>query len=160
VLKEVLVDRGDVTHKRRVVARLELSVDQAILDLAEAKAESDAMVKAREVCLVFLTKKRDRTSGLVSEGAASAAALDEIEFDFGAASQDLRDAEANMRIARPYDVRASAVLKLRSIQSPIDGVVADRNLLRGEYAFRPIMTIAQIDPLNVEVLAIRVDFAR
>jgi multidrug efflux pump subunit AcrA (membrane-fusion protein) len=35
----------------------------------------------------------------------------------------------------------------------IDGVVAKRNLLGGEYAYdqTPIMTIAQINPLNVEV---------
>jgi RND family efflux transporter MFP subunit len=103
--------------------------------------------------LSFLTKKRDRTSGLVTKGAASAAALDEIESDFGVAIQDLRDAQANMRIARLDATRASTVLKLRSIQSPIDGVVAERNLLGGEYAYEqaPIMTIAQIDPLNVEV---------
>ena len=50
-------------------------------------------------------------------------------------------------------VRAEEVLKLRSIKSPIEGVVAERSLLGGEYAYEqaPIMTIAQIDPLNVEV---------
>jgi RND family efflux transporter MFP subunit len=153
VLKEVLVDRGHLLHKQQVVARLESSVDQAMLELAEAKAESDAMVKAREARLAFLTKKRERTAGLVTKGAASTAALDEIESDFGVARHDLRDAQANMRIARLDAARAAQVLKLRSIQSPIDGVVAERNLLGGEYAYEqaPIMTIAQIDPLNVEV---------
>jgi membrane fusion protein (multidrug efflux system) len=89
----------------------------------------------------------------VAKGAASTAALDEIESDFGVASQELREAQANMRIAQLDAVRASEVLKLRSIQSPIDGVVAERSLLGGEYAYEqaPIMTIAQIDPLNVEV---------
>lgn len=50
-------------------------------------------------------------------------------------------------------IRAEEVLKLRSIKSPIDGGVAERNLQGGEYACEqaPIMTIAQIDPLNVEV---------
>jgi RND family efflux transporter MFP subunit len=153
VLKEVMVDRGDIVGKRQIIARLESSVDQAMLELAEAKADSDAAVKAREARLVFLTKKRDRTVGLVAKGAASPAALDEIESDFGVASQELREAQANMRIALLDAVRASEVLKLRSIQSPIDGVVAERSLLGGEYAYEqaPIMTIAQIDPLNVEV---------
>jgi RND family efflux transporter MFP subunit len=153
VLKEVVVDRGDIVRKQQVVARLESSVDQAMLELAEAKAESDAAVKAREARLVFLTKKRDRTVGLLAKGAASAAALDEIESDFGVASQELREAQANMRIAGLDAVRASEVLKLRSVRSPIDGVVAERSLIGGEYAYEqaPIMTIAQIDPLNVEV---------
>nr|WP_256465587.1 efflux RND transporter periplasmic adaptor subunit [Bradyrhizobium sp. 138] len=153
VLKEVLVDRGDVVRKDQIVAGLESAVDQAQLELAKAKAESDATVKAREARLVFLTKKRERTSGLLAKGAASAAALDEIESDFGVAGQDLREAQANLRIAQLEVQRAEEVLKLRSIKSPIDGVVAERNLLSGEYAYEqaPIMTIAQINPLNVEV---------
>ena len=153
VLKNVLVDRGDLIRKDQVVAQLESAVDQAQLDLAKAKAESDATVKAREARLVFLSKKRERTSGLVTKGAASAAALDEIESDFGVANQDLRDAQANLHIAQLEVTRAEEVLKLRSVKSPIDGVVAERNLLGGEYAYdqAPIMTIAQINPLNVEV---------
>lgn len=153
VLREVMVDRGDVIHKQQVVAQLEASVDQAMLELARAKAQSDATVKAREARLVYLHKKRERTSGLVAKGAASAAALDEIESDFGVASQELREAQANIQIAQLDVVRAEEILKLRSIKSPIDGVVAERNLQGGEYAYEqaPIMTIAQIDPLNVEV---------
>ena len=124
-----------------------------MLDLAKAKAASDATVKARTARLAFLTKKRDRTVTLMAKGATSAAALDEIESDFGVATEDLHEAEANMKIAQLDAVRAEQVLKLRSIMSPIDGVVAERNLLGGEYAYEqaPIMTIAQIDPLNVEV---------
>jgi len=153
VLKEVLADRGDLVRKDQIVAQLESAVDQAQLDLAKAKAESDATVKAREARLVFLTKKRERTTGLLAKGAASAAALDEIESDFGVASQDLREAQANLRIAQLEVLRAEEVLKLRSVKSPIDGVVAERHLLGGEYAYdqAPIMTIAQINPLNVEV---------
>ncbi len=153
VLREVMVDRGDIIHKQQVVAQLESSVDQAMLELAKAKAESDATVKARMARLAFLTKKRDRTVTLMAKGATSAAALDEIESDFGVAQEELHEAEANMKIAQLDAVRAEEVLKLRSIMSPIDGVVAERNLLGGEYAYEqaPIMTIAQINPLNVEV---------
>jgi RND family efflux transporter MFP subunit len=153
VLREVTVDRGDIVRKQQVVAQLETSVDEAMLELAKAKAASDATVKAREARLAFLTKKRGRTTGLVAKGAASAAALDEIESDFGVAREELREAEANMRMAQLDVIRAEEVLKQRSIKSPIDGVVAERNLLGGEYAYdqAPIMTIAQINPLNVEV---------
>jgi RND family efflux transporter MFP subunit len=153
VLRDVLVDRGDVIVKGQVVAQLESAVDQAQLDLAKARAESDATVKAREARLVFLTKKRERTTGLLAKGAASTAALDEIESDFGVAREDLREARANLRVAQLEVLRAEEVLKLRSIRSPIDGVVAERSLLGGEYAYEqaPIMTIAQINPLNVEV---------
>jgi membrane fusion protein, multidrug efflux system len=153
VLKEVPVDRGDVIHKGDVLARLESGVEKALLDLAEARAESDANIKSREARLKFLTKKRERTMELQGKGAASTAALDEVESDYGMALEDLRDAKSNLRIAQLDVVRAAEVLKMRSIVSPIDGVVAERNLLGGEYAYEqaPIMTIAQINPLNVEV---------
>ena len=78
VLKDVIVDRGDIIHKQQVVAQLESSVDQAMLELAKAKAASDATVKARKARLVFLTKKRDRTVTLMAKGAASAAADREL----------------------------------------------------------------------------------
>jgi membrane fusion protein (multidrug efflux system) len=153
VLKDVPVDRGEIIRKGEVVARLEFGVEKAMLDLAAARAESDAAVKAREARLLFLTKKRDRTLELQGKGAASPAALDEAESDYGVAIHDLREAQSNMRIAQLDVVRASEILKQRSIVSPIDGVVAERSLLGGEYAYEqaPIMTVAQIDPLNVEV---------
>ena len=36
---------------------------------------------------------------------------------------------------------------------PVDGIVVERNMSPGEYAHEqsPILTIAEIDPLNVEV---------
>jgi membrane fusion protein (multidrug efflux system) len=153
VLKEVTVDRGAVVRKGDVVARLESGIEQAMLELTEARAESDAIVKAREARLVFLTKKRDRILGLMAKNISTAAALEEVESDFGVATQDVREAQANIRIAKLDAARASEVVRQRSILSPIDGVVAERSLLGGEYAYEqaPIMTIAQIDPLNVEV---------
>jgi len=111
VLREVTVDRGDIIRKGQVVARLESGVEQAMLDLAEARAQSDAMVKAREARLAYLTKKRDRILGLVGKGAASPASLDEVESDFGVASHELREAQANMQIAQLDVVRAAQVVK-------------------------------------------------
>jgi RND family efflux transporter MFP subunit len=153
VLQRVAVDRGDIIHKGDVLARLESGVEEALLDLTRAKAESDASVKARQARLMFLTKKRHRTLELQGRGAASLAAADEAESDYGVAAEELRQAESELKIAQLDVVRASEVLKQRSIISPIDGVVAERTLLGGEYAYEqaPIMTIAQIDPLNVEV---------
>ena len=44
--------------------------------------------------------------------------------------------------------------EMRTIRSPVNGVVAKRDLTAGEYVGDkgPIMTVAQIDPLNVEVV--------
>jgi RND family efflux transporter MFP subunit len=153
VLKDVPVDRGTVIHKGQLLAQLESGVEEAMLGLAKAKSESDATVRAREARLAFLSRKRDRAHELEKKQVASVAAIDEAESDFGVAAQELREAESDFRIAQLDVVRATEVAKQRSIFSPIDGVVAERSLLGGEYAYEqaPIMTIAQIDPLNVEV---------
>jgi multidrug efflux pump subunit AcrA (membrane-fusion protein) len=49
-------------------------------------------------------------------------------------------------------MRASEILNQRTIRSPINGVVVARMLGPGEYAFdqAQLMTISQIDPLNVD----------
>ena len=153
VLKNVPVDRGAVIHKGEVLAQLESGVEQASLALAQAKAENDAAIDARQARLEFLEKKRRRLVVLQSKGAASDAARDEAESDYGVAMQELREAKANLEIAKLEVARSAEVLKQRTIFSPIDGVVAEGNLLGGEYAYEqaPIMTIAQVNPLNVEV---------
>jgi membrane fusion protein, multidrug efflux system len=153
VLKDVAVDRGSVIRKGDVLARLESGVEEAALMLAKTKAESDASVRAREARLVFLEKKRERITQLQSRGNATDAARDEIDSDYNVAVQDLREAKANIEIAKLEMARTEEILRQRSILSPISGVVVDRNLLGGEYAYEqaPILTIAQIDPLNVEV---------
>jgi multidrug efflux pump subunit AcrA (membrane-fusion protein) len=59
-------------------------------------------------------------------------------------------------------MRASEVLKQRTILSPIDGVVVERTLGPGEYAFDQthLLTVSQIDPLNVEVFVPLSQFRR
>ena len=153
VLKDVPVDRGSIIRKGDLLAQLESSVERAQLDLAEARAESDAAVKSREARVSFLTKKHERTRALSEKSIATTAALEEVESDFAVAGQELREAQSNLKIAGLDVARAAEVLKQRAIRSPIDGVVAERSLVGGEYAYEqaPIMTIAQVDPLNVEV---------
>jgi RND family efflux transporter MFP subunit len=153
VLKTVLVDRGSIVRKGQQVAQLESSVEQANVELAAARARNDATVKGKQVRIEFLKRKRDRTAQLQSRGSASEVALDEVETDLRAAVQELREAEYARELAVLEHKRAVETLRQRSIESPIDGIVVERSLGSGEYAYEqaPIVTVAQIDPLNVEV---------
>jgi multidrug efflux pump subunit AcrA (membrane-fusion protein) len=50
--------------------------------------------------------------------------------------------------------RSQEVLKLREITSPLNGYVVDRYKSVGEYVEeQPILTLAQVNPLYVEVIA-------
>lgn len=58
-----------------------------------------------------------------------------------------------MRVAQLEVTRQEELVKQRTITSPIGGVVVEKSLSSGEYVndTNHIVTIAQIDPLNVEV---------
>ena len=48
VLSDILVDRGDAVKRGQVVARLELSVEQATLALDQLRASNDSAIKVEQ----------------------------------------------------------------------------------------------------------------
>jgi multidrug efflux pump subunit AcrA (membrane-fusion protein) len=74
----------------------------------------------------------------------------------------LEEAKINLQMAQTDLVRAREVLNQRVVRSPIDGVVMARTLGPGEYAFDQghLVTVAQIDPLYVEVYVPLKQFGR
>ncbi len=153
ILKDVLVDRGDAVHRGQLLAQIDDGVEAAADALARARAADDSTLRSRQARLEFLARKRSRQEQLRAKGAGTEAAFDEADSDFRQATQDVAEAVANLKIAALEANRTSEVVKLKSILSPIEGVVVDRTLYRGEYAYEqaPIMTVAQIDPLAVQV---------
>jgi RND family efflux transporter MFP subunit len=153
VIGRLDVDRGDVVHKGQVLGKLEDDVEQADVALARAKAANDFPIKSIQARLTFLRRKYERADLLVSRNVAAQATLDEAESDANVAEHQLKEAELNLRIAQLELNHAEATLRQRTLQSPLDGVVVERLLLPGEYRNdqSPILTLAQIDPLRVEV---------
>ena len=66
---------------------------------------------------------------------------------------ELEEAKVNLQLAQLELARATELLRQRTIRSPIKGIVVAGMLGPGEYAFdqAQLVTISQIDPLNVEV---------
>ena len=63
------------------------------------------------------------------------------------------EAKENTKIAELEFARATAALELRTLRSPITGVVVERTAQPGEHTKQtPILKLAQIDPLRVEVI--------
>ena len=89
--------------------------------------------------LEFNRRKLERNKELVAQGNVSANDEDEM-------ATEIKKDEAILH-------QVSAKLEMRIIRSPVDGVVVKVDLSSGEYVGeKQIMTIAQIDPLNVEVV--------
>src|SRR5262249_43535092 len=151
LISEVLVERGTLVKKGDAVARLESSVEKATLDLAEARAADDSAVVSGRAKLEFQKRKDERAQFLKKGDNIALSAADEAETGARVAESDLRQAEANLKMAQLDVARSAALFNLRTIRSPIDGVVVERTLGPGEYAFDQshLITIAQIDPLVV-----------
>jgi RND family efflux transporter MFP subunit len=126
IIEEILVERGDVVTKGQVLARLISGQEKAMLELARANVD-------------FLRRKADRNVELAKKKLISANENDELVTE-------LRKAELQLEEIKER-------LKLRTIQSTIDGVVTERLMAPGDYVGEnPILKLARLDPLKVEVI--------
>jgi RND family efflux transporter MFP subunit len=125
ILDEVLVDRGDAVENGQVLARLRSDVERASYELAKARVQ-------------FAERKLNRNEEMYRRQMISIHEKDEIETELNLLRLELREVEAR--------------LQLRTIESPLTGVVVDRYFSPGEYVQEdPIVRLAQVDPLRVEV---------
>ena len=154
IVAEVLVDRADRIKAGQVVARMEARVETALLALARARAENAAQVASTQTRYGFLTGKADRLLGLLEKSIGSKAAYDEARAEADVAHEQFNEAVNNQKQAKLDQDRAAATLDLRTIVSPIDGVVTERLMAPGEYrnGQAHLATIARLDPLHVEVV--------
>lgn len=153
ILATVDVDKGDMVTADQVVAALDASVEKALLDQAQARVEMTASLRAREAELELATLRYERAQELSSNSFISPDELDELRTSRQVAELRLIEQQESRRLARLELERVRAQYELRFIRSPITGVVVDRYLSAGEFAqAQPIVRLAQLDPVNVEVV--------
>ncbi|MBF0097330.1 MAG: efflux RND transporter periplasmic adaptor subunit [Magnetococcales bacterium] len=125
-LEVVQVDRGDVVNRGQLLAKLDTAVQVAAANVLEAKA-------------AYGSRKFRRNEDLQKQQLISSQELDEIATEQRLAELELRE-------------RREQIL-LRSIISPIRGVIVDRYRHRGDLVKQEkIFRIAQLDPLHVETV--------
>ena len=91
---------------------------------------------------------------LLGRKAVSFSEVDEARTQERLALYALKSAEEERRLAEVELLRAEATLALRVIRSPFDGVVVERFLSAGERVdVDPVLKVARIDPLRLEVVA-------
>ncbi|HVC56945.1 MAG TPA: efflux RND transporter periplasmic adaptor subunit [Stellaceae bacterium] len=162
LISQVLVDRGDFVKKGEVVARLESGVEAATVALANARAADDSAVQSAQAKLNFQLRKAARAAALRRNDNIALSAADEAETGAKVAEAEFHEAQMNLTLAKLEVQRATETLNQRTIRSPIDGVVTQRTLGPGEYAYDQshLLTIAQIDPLKVEAFVPLSEFGR
>lgn len=129
VLEMVGADRGDIVRKGQVMARLMSGVETAAVELSRSRVEFDK-------------RKVERNETLFQKQLISEQERDEMVTEARLHEGELKREQEN--------------LKLRTIVSPINGIVVERRLAPGELIRADksvVLKLAQIDPLNVEVIA-------
>lgn len=153
LIRDVLVDRGDVVRQGQVLARLESEVEEAAVAAARSKAENDNPVESAQARIAYLHRKFKRMETLRATSTVTEAAYDEARTDERVAILAEKEARLNLDIAKSELRRAEGVLRQRIIQSPLDAVVTERVLGPGEYRTEQahIFVLARMNPLYVEV---------
>jgi RND family efflux transporter MFP subunit len=153
LISEVLVDRGAVVKKGDIMARLESGVATAEVALARARANNDSAVRSSQAKRDFQLRREARAKTLLEKSNIAASNADEAATSARVSESEFQAELANLQLAKLEFARAREVLRERTILSPINGVVVERKLGPGEYAFDQahLLTVSQIDPLVVEV---------
>ena len=126
VVSEVRVERGQRIRKGQVLVRLNDGLERTALARAKARIARGQ-------------RRLERNQALYEMKMLSPEERDDIEMD-------IRSAEADAAEARER-------LRLRVLKSPIDGVVVERSIDPGELlGSDPVLRLASLDPLHVEVI--------
>ena len=157
VVESVLIQRGETVKKGQVIATLESGPERAALDLARSRATMRGELKAAEARVDLAQKKMVRADELYKQNFVSVNAREEAQAEYQFSSEQLRQAQENQKLAELEVKRSEEILAMRTIRSPLSGVVVDVLQKPGEFATsndvrQPIAKLAEIDPLYVEVI--------
>jgi len=154
IIQTVHVERGDWVSKGKAIVALEASVEKATVALTKAKADAEATLKSTQAKMAFSARKLERATDLYQSNSIAKHELDEAQTEKVLAETAYLEATEKKQIDELEWQRATAALNLRTIYSPLNGVVVDRLLSPGELAGKtPILKLAQINPLRIEVFA-------
>ncbi len=153
IVAEVRHDRAARVSAGDVVVRLERVIEESNLELAAARARFVDEIREQEVHLDFARRKYERARAMHAKKAITLEQLEQTEAAFRIAEKQLAKARHNHEIARLEHRRMQRLREQRENASPIDGVVVDRLIAPGEFVKdSPLLRIARLDPLKVEVI--------
>lgn len=154
VIQAIYVERGDDVRRGQVVAQLRDDVDRAAAAAAQARASNVHTVQAAESRAGYLESVRQRNEQISQF--LSRDQVEEAQANARTAREERQAAAEDQRVARLEYTQSQRMMAEKTVRSPVSGVVVERAMSPGEYRgpdASHILTIAQVDPLNVEVFA-------
>jgi RND family efflux transporter MFP subunit len=154
VIDRIFVERGDVVRRGQIVAQLRADVDRAGLSAAQARAANVYSERAAASRAAYLESVRQRSEQIGQYIARDK--VEEAQANARAAAEERSAAAQERRVAQLEATQTARVMSEKTVRSPVNGIVTERSMSPGEYRgpdASHIVTIAQVDPLNVEVFA-------
>lgn len=153
VVLDVNVKRSSSVKQGESLVVLESSVEEAVVERARVLAAVEGEISLQKESLAFAKRMYRRVEELFGSDVISAEKHDQAATEVTLARARLQKARENRDIAKLDLQRANAMLSRRTIKSPISGIVVERFVGPGEFVdSQPLMTVAQMDPLRVEVV--------
>lgn len=157
LIEKVTVQRGDTIKKGQLLVELKSDAERSAVESARYRAQMAGRVASARHRVEYATKKLQRSVDLHAENFVAAQVRDDADAEKRLAESELQDAIENQELAKIEHRRATDLLNLRVLYSPINGIVMERVLNVGDIAEagtgrKAILKIAQIDPLRVEVV--------
>ena len=154
VLEEILVETGDVVRKGQPLAKLEASVEKARVKMAQLQVDHISDIENRKVQLEYKKLNHERMQELRSKKSVPQFEADKAKTEYALAELELAKSREIRIMARANLEMEKSQLALRTIRSPIDGIVVDRYAMVGESVeARSILKLAKVNPLKVELIA-------
>lgn len=153
VIEHIAVDRGDVVQRGQVLVTLRADTERASLAAARVRAGADAAVSGAQAGADLARQKLERAQDLFRQQFISAQALEQARAEHTVAVQTLQQALDQRAVYRTEVQQARALLGLRTLTSPISGIVVDRMAHPGERVeLQAVLRVADVSELRVEVV--------
>lgn len=153
VIESIQVERGQPVRKGQVIAMLRADVERAAVGVARSRSDAEADIKAAAANAVFAKQRMDRAKDLLNKNFISEQAYDQIRTESDVAAQKLAQSQEQRRLAQRELELASSQLAMRTVRSPVNGVIVERYMSVGErIEEKPMVRVAVVDPLRVQVV--------
>lgn len=156
-IDRLYVKRGDLIKKMQPLATLESDAERAASELAKFKSQQVGPTRMAESKMEFSKKKLNRRQEMASQKLMALQDSEDTEAEFRLAEAELQVAKENRQIANLEFQQQNSLLNLRTIKSPVEGVVVDQGAFQGEVFElgsnkKYIFKVAEMNPLRVHVI--------
>ncbi|MFO0817274.1 MAG: efflux RND transporter periplasmic adaptor subunit [Pirellulales bacterium] len=149
-VEEVIVREGDRVKAGQTIARLNSTVHQALLAIAEQNMKSEGRLDAALADLKLRKERLQKLEPLREQGHARQEEVDRAMLEVAVAEANLRTAREELISKRLECDKIKAQIACRSVRASVDGVVTKVHKQMGEFVAPnspDVVTIVQLDKL-------------